>query len=106
MPQHSTVNHSTTWELCARHTDGCGFESWPERLAGHVCKYVDQKSSTAMLTSIQSAGVAPEVSLMMKKRESMQGIHRGFETLGRCHKKSTAGLSVASQKGLVFSKKI
>ena len=30
---------------------------------GHVCKYVYQKGSTAMLTSIQSAGVAPKVNL-------------------------------------------
>ena len=30
---------------------------------GHVCKYVDQKGSAAMLTSIKSAGVAPEVNL-------------------------------------------
>ena len=30
---------------------------------GHVCKYVDQKGSAAMLTSIQSAGVATEVNL-------------------------------------------
>ena len=32
-------------------TDACGL----------VCKYVDQKGSAAMLTSIQSAGVTPEV---------------------------------------------
>ena len=30
---------------------------------GHACKYVDRKGLAAMLTSIQSAGVAPEVSL-------------------------------------------
>ena len=29
----------------------------------HVCRYVDQKGSAAMLTSIQSAGVTPEVNL-------------------------------------------
>ena len=29
----------------------------------HVCRYVDQKGLAAMLTSIQSAGVIPEVNL-------------------------------------------
>ena len=29
----------------------------------YICKYVDQKGSAAMLTSIQSAGVTPEVNL-------------------------------------------
>ena len=29
----------------------------------HVCSYVDQKGSAAMMTSIQSEGVAPEVNL-------------------------------------------
>ena len=29
----------------------------------HICKYVDQKCLAAMVTSIQSAGVAPEVNL-------------------------------------------
>ena len=29
----------------------------------HTCKYMDQKGSAAMLTSIQSSGVAPEVNL-------------------------------------------
>ena len=29
----------------------------------HVCRYVDQKGSAAMLTSIQSEGVPPEVNL-------------------------------------------
>ena len=30
---------------------------------GHVRKYVDKKNLAAMLTSIQLAGVAPEVNL-------------------------------------------
>ena len=29
----------------------------------HVCRYMDQKGSAAILTSIQSTGVAPEVNL-------------------------------------------
>ena len=38
------------------------------------------------------------------KRESMQGIHPGFEPQGRCHQKSKTGVSVVSQKGLMSSK--
>ena len=34
---------------------------------GHVCKYVDQKSSASMLTSIQSVGVTPEVNLRIQQ---------------------------------------
>ena len=33
-----------------------------------------------------------------------QGIHPGFETQGRCHQKSIAGVSVAPQKGFMSSK--
>ena len=33
----------------------------------HICKYVDQKGPAAMLTSIQSAGVAPEVNLRIRQ---------------------------------------
>ena len=49
---------------CAHCTDGHGFESLTSTNAcGHVYKYVDQKGSAAMLTSIQSAGVTSEVNL-------------------------------------------
>ena len=45
-------------------TDGRGFEPQTSTNARrHVCRYVDQKGSAAMLTSIQSAGVVPEVNL-------------------------------------------
>ena len=45
-------------------TDGRRFEPRTSTNAcGHICRYVDQKDLTAMLTSIQSAGVAPEVNL-------------------------------------------
>ena len=50
--------------LAACGTDGRGFEPRTSTNAcGHICRYVDQKGSAAMLTSIQSAGVAPEVNL-------------------------------------------
>ena len=39
------------------------------------------------------------------KWESMQGIHPGFETWGRCHQKSKKWVSVAPWKGLMSSKK-
>ena len=48
-----------------------------------ICKYIDQKGLVAILTSIQSAGVTPEVNLRI--------------TLDRCHQKSKIGLSVAPQ---------
>ena len=80
--------------LAARGTDGRGFNPWNSTNAcRHVCKYVDQNGSAATLTSIQSAGVAPEVNLRITQ-ESTQGIHPGFETQGRRHQKSKTGVSV------------
>ena len=50
--------------LTACGTDGCEFEPQTSTNACvHVCKYVDKKGLAAMLTSIQTAGVAPEVNL-------------------------------------------
>ena len=49
----------------ACYTDGYGFESQAStNVFGHVCQYVDQKGSAAMLTSIQSAGES-EVNLRL-----------------------------------------
>ena len=63
-------------------TDGSGFEPRTTTNASrHVCKYVDQKGLAAMLTSIQSAGVTPEVNLIITQVRT-QGIHPGFETQG------------------------
>ena len=62
--------------------DDCGFESRTSiNACGHICKYVDQKGLPAMLTSIMSAGVAPEVNL----RNSIQASKHASE-------KSTLGL--------------
>ena len=59
-------------------------------------------------TSIQSAGVVPEVNLRNSwhagKKACKQGIHPGFETQGRRHQKSKTGVSVAPRKGLMSSK--
>ena len=64
---------------------------------------MDEKGSGAMLTSIQSAGVAPEVNLRnlwcAGKEACNRGTHPGFETQGRHHQKSGTGLSVAPTKG-------
>ena len=90
-------------------TDGHGFEPQTSTNAcGHVCRYMDRKGSAAMLTSIQSVGVAPEVnlrnSLHAGDKAHKQGIHPGFETQGRRHQKSKTGVSVASRKGQMSSK--
>ena len=74
----------------------------------HICRYVDRKGLAAMLTSIQSAGVAPEVnlrnSLHIGDKARKRGIHPGFETQGRHCQKSKTEVSVAPRKGLMSSK--
>ena len=54
--------YSAVFAACCM--DGSGFKRRTSSNAcGQVCKYVNQKDLVAMLTSIQSAGVAPEVNL-------------------------------------------
>ena len=56
------VAYSALLAVCD--TDSHGFEPPTSTNAcRHICRYVDQKGSAAMLTSIQSAGVTPEVNL-------------------------------------------
>ena len=79
--------------LAACGTDGRGFKSQTFiNACRHICRYVDQKGLAAMLTSIQSAGVAREVnlrnSLHIGDKAHKWGIHPGFETQGRCYQKS------------------
>ena len=102
----SRVVYSTVLAVCSM--DGHGFEPQTSTNAcGHVCRYVDQKGSAAMLTPIQSAGVAPEVnlrnSLHAGDKVCKRGIHPGFETQGRRHQKSKTGVSVVQQKGFMSS---
>ena len=63
--------------------------------------YVDQKRSAAMLPAMRLAGVAPEVNLRnplhADNEAQKEGIHPGFETPGRRHQKSIAGVSVATK---------
>ena len=80
----------------------------------HPARYVDRKGSAAMLTSIQSAGVAPEVNLRNSLHTGddarKQGIHPDFETQGRHRQKSKTGYQWPHEKDLcppkiVFLKK-
>ena len=70
----------------------------------HVCRYIDRKSSAAMLTSIQLAGVAPEVnlrnSLHTGDKAHKWGIQPGFETQGRHYQKSKTGYQWHHEKDL------
>ena len=56
----------------------------------HLCKYVDEKCSAAMLAVNRSAGVAPEVKLRNRlhpRNEAWKcGTHWDFETQDRCPK--------------------
>ena len=66
--------------------------------SGHIFKYVDQKGLAAMLTSVQSAGVTPEVNVKTTQaKKQAKGIHPGFET--QCRNGGISG----SRKGLTSS---
>ena len=67
-PIVSKGNRATEWPSGLQHhacdTDSPGFEPQTSiNACGLICRYMDQKGSAAMLTSIQSAGVTPEVNL-------------------------------------------
>ena len=67
----------------------------PTNACGHmICKYMDWKGSAAMVASVQSAGVTPEVNLRITTGEKAckQGFHPSFETQGRHHQKSKTGV--------------
>ena len=70
--------------LAACSTDGHSFKPQTStNTCRHICRYVNQKGSAAMLTSIQSAGVTPEVDLRITQvRKHTKRIHPGFETQG------------------------
>ena len=53
---------SAVFAACS--TDGHGFKpKTSTNSCGYFCRHVNEKGSTAMLTSVQSAGVIPEVNL-------------------------------------------
>ena len=59
-------------QRCARREDGRGFEPKTSiNACGLICKYVGQKGLAAMLTSVLSAGVTPEMNLGIEQ-ERMQ----------------------------------
>ena len=63
-----------------------------EDACGHmIYKYLDQKGSSTLLTSVQSAGVAPEVKLGSTQAKKHEGIHLSFKIQGRNHQKSKTG---------------
>ena len=68
-----------------------------------------KKALAAMLGAQRSAGVPPEVNLRNPLHAGDEAckwrIHHGFETQDRHHQKSITRVSVAQQKGLMFSKK-
>ena len=71
-----------------------------------ICKCMDRKGLAAMLISIQSAGVTPEVNLRITtgKKPHKYGIHNDFETQGKHHQKSKMGVLVTTQRKLVSFK--
>ena len=91
----SCVWHARLWVWIP--TNACGYM---------ICKYMDWKGLVAIMTSVQSVSVVIEVNLRITTGEKAwkQGIHPGFNTLGRCHQKSKTEVSVAPQKGPVSTK--
>ena len=56
---------------------------------------LNDKQTAIVLTSVQLAGVAQEVSLRITQaRKHAKGIHPGFETQGKRHQKSKTRISV------------
>ena len=78
-----------------------------------ACRYIEENGLAAMLATKRSVGVTPEVNLRecetcMPPPSMNKVSHSGFETQTqrRHDQKSKTGVSVASQKGLMSSKKI
>ena len=86
----------------------CQFRAPNLRQCLQTCLQVrGSKDSAAMLTSIQSAGVTPEVNLRITQvRKHAEGIHPDFKTQGRRHQKFKIWVSVTKQKRLVSSKNL
>ena len=84
---------------------GPGFESHQCLLAS----IVEEIDSIAMLSTKQSVGVTPDLNLrehvtQMPLISANKAAHSGFEAQRRRHQKSKTEVSVALQKGLMFSK--
>ena len=63
-----------------------------------------------MLATKKLAGGAPEMNVRNPLHAGVEaykwGIHSGFETTGRLHQKSKAGVSEAPQRGLMYFKNV
>ena len=74
----------------------------------HQC-FVDTWSASSMLAAKRSVGIASEVNLRNPlhagKKARKPLIHPGLETQSRHHQRSKTGVSVLSQKRLMFPKK-
>ena len=94
--------------LAACGTGGHGIEPQTStNTCGHIYRYMDKKGLAVMLTSIQSAGIAPEMNLRISvqtRNHASKKIHTGFETQDWHHQKSKTGISVTLLKGLMSSK--
>ena len=73
-------------------------------------RYMEENGSAAMLPAKRSVGVAPEVNLREHETHTPlpsmnKAAQSGFGTQRIHHEMSKTGVSVASQKGLMSSKK-
>ena len=69
--------------------DVCRFKPQTSTNAcGHICRHVDPKGLAVMLTSVWSAGVAPEVNLRITQvRKHAKRIYPSFKIQGRQQEK-------------------
>ena len=79
---------------CTRYTN----ESW----VNFLCKYLDRKGWSTMLTSVQSAGVTPEVNLRITQARKHTSEGSTLALKPRADVTQT-GISVAPRKGLMSS---
>ena len=70
----------------------------------HVCEYVDQKGLAAMLTSIQSAGVASEVNLRITQARKQKGSTLALKPKADVTRSPKQGYQWPHEKDLCSSK--
>ena len=73
-----------------------------------MCKYVDQKGSAAMLTSIQSAGVTPEVNLRITqaRKHAFKGSTLALKPRADVTRSQNRGISGPTKKDFKKKKRI
>ena len=107
MPSQSgRVVYSSVLAACC--TDGRGFETQTSNNPhGHIDRYADQKVLTAMLASIQSTGVAPQVNLsnsMQTRKHVSEKSTLDLKPRTDITRSPKQGVSVTPQKGLMSFK--